>query len=92
MEKTEFMPPEPLTDSEHLNPKFVEFWVGKLLDLLKSAIVAGFAWLFFRMTGHSLFPEAEEHRKELAEVIAPGAVWLFCFLALTFRRRSPRGK
>jgi hypothetical protein len=86
MEDTKFLPPEPIGEDGRLNDKFVEFWADKLVDFFVSLIAAGFAWLFSKVTGHSLFSEAQEHNKQLAEAIVPAAIWLICFLGLTCRR------
>jgi len=86
MDDTEFLPPEPIGEDGRLNDKFVEFWSNKLVDFVVGLIGAGFAWLFFRVTGRRWFSEAQEHNRQLAETIVPAAMWLICFLALTFRR------
>jgi hypothetical protein len=86
MEDTEVMPPEPFVADDHINRKFIEFFVKKLIDLLMSGLAAGGTWLFVKMTGHRLYSEAEAHQKELAETVAPVAMWVICFGALTFRR------
>ncbi len=86
MEDTEVLPPELFTGDDHINRKFIEFFVKKLIDLAKSGLAAGFTWLFVKMTGHRLYSEAEAHQRELAETIAPVAMWVVCFLALTYRR------
>jgi hypothetical protein len=86
MENTEVMPPELFTKDDHINRKFVEFFVKKLIDLVESGLAAGCTWLFFKMTGHRIFSEAEARQRELAETIAPVAMWAACFLGLTYRR------
>jgi hypothetical protein len=86
MEDTEVLPPEPFTADDHINRKFIEFFVKKLIDLAKSGLAAGCTWLFIKMTGHQLYSEAEAHQRELAETIAPVAMWVMCFAALTCRR------
>jgi hypothetical protein len=91
MEQTEFMPPDPFTGKEDDRHKFVEFWVKKALDAVVSAIGGAFAWLFFRMTGFRLIDEAQAKRSDMAEAIVPFAVWVACFLILSFRRRARAG-
>ena len=86
METTEFIAPEPIGEDGKLNDKFVEFWSKKLVDFVFSLILAGFYWLLSKLTGRSLISEADEHNKQLAETILPAAIWLICFLTLTFRR------
>jgi len=86
MDDTEFLPPEPIGEDGRVNAKFVDFWSKKLVDFLVGLIGAGFAWLFLKVTGRRLIPEATEHNRQLAETIVPAAIWLICFWALTFRR------
>lgn len=86
MDDTEFLPPQPIGEDGRLSDKYLDFCAGKLVDFLASLIGAGFAWLFFRVTGRRLISEATEHNRQLAETIGPAAMWLICFLALTFRR------
>jgi hypothetical protein len=86
MEETKFMPPEPIGEDGRVNDKFVGFLADKLVDFIVGLIGAGFAWLFFRVTGRRLIPEATEHNRQLAETIVPAAIWLICFLGLTYRR------
>lgn len=90
MDDLEFMPPEPFNADGGLNRKFVEFSVGKVLDLALGGIAALCAWIALKVAGKHLFPELPRG-SEAVETIAPAIVWVVCYVRLrAVRARQPK--
>jgi hypothetical protein len=94
IEDTEFMPPPVLNSNGDVNPAAVHFLVHNLveifLDLLKSGVLALFAWLVFRVSGKQMAESPNQEWADKLETVAPAAIWIGCYVRLAYRRRVRR--